>query len=157
MTRRSLDIHADADKIIALLADRDLGRYERVACETPGCLAPAPFRCSWPVLTSRKICAIDFKVDDVILLSRSREGIVLSVQYLDLRLLPIGDIAKAGSVVVDARFSHGVCSNRFLRRALIWVRRLAPCGAYACEQHVREVGEARHYCAAHWRSWEGVS
>jgi len=38
-----------------------------------------------------------------------------------------------------------------------YVSRLAACGSPACDLHVREVAEDRHYCQAHWNAWKEVA
>lgn len=146
----SLSIQSQADEIFALLAKREI----RTACETQGCIAPAPFRCAWPVEREVVVPARTLEVGDVWVTEQTRKhGRIVRIEKT-IRL----DFPLRFHVMIPG-FGKAPCTydrHPDIGKGVITLRP-APCGAYACEQHVREVDPARHYCQAHWRSWEGVS
>jgi hypothetical protein len=67
--------------------------------------------------------------------------------------------AWCGSIIVDMRIDYRNGSSRrkavrLAERAKMMVKREAPHGVACCDQCSREVAEGRHYCVAHWGSWE---
>lgn len=111
------------------------------------CEQPAEHVCSWPTVKRVAIPAKGLSVGDTIFDSRGHEGEVISV--------------TAATFVVQPRFGTLATRKKELSFSLltsvVHVDRLLPCGSPVCEAHFREVGDDRHYCAAHWMAWEQVA
>jgi hypothetical protein len=134
----------------------------RGPCESTGCCNGSRSICDWPVEVEVTIPAIQANVGDPwITAYKKKRGEIVQIEYF---------------------YHDGVTpavERRWGVRLTIWVKlpgrphpypyhrvrfggagvptlRLAPCGRHACENHVREVSDTRHYCQAHWHSWENV-
>lgn len=138
---------------IARAVRADNERIRRESCATCGDRC-APFTCDWACDVPTRIHPRGVRVGDVVITPQSR------------REAPVIDVRGGNgcSYIVTVEYRHGrrkppYPQFSYERYESDWIHVLRPgrCGARCCERHVRDVGEGRHHCRAHWRAWSGAA
>ena len=125
----------------------------RQACATRGDRC-APFTCAWRCPMPRDEYPERVEVGDTLISPQSKRQ--CPVTHVNV----IRDAREVLLVEITVEYRHGRCKPpypQFTYERKPWgnitVLRPGVCGARACERHVREVGEGRAYCRAHWGAW----
>lgn len=119
------------------------------------CQAPAIYVCSWPVERPALVYPREIRHGDI--LAEPGGCSEAWIQVLEITL-NFGFFFKCkpvrlpkslrGTIQRDGTILIGRHSDQKVYR---WEP--ASCGTPACEAHVREVADDRHYCADHWNAW----
>jgi len=118
------------------------------------CNARGEFLCDWPVEKPVPVKPHDVRHGDLIVNYTESIGRVIDIRahadLFDFRLCltrcPVGRARLVGTEVY----------TRFHVSQKVRVIRTATCDSPACDLHVREVGDDRHYCVNHWNAWSEV-
>lgn len=128
----------------------------RQPCAT--CGAPAPFLCDWPDPEKpSQVTAADVRQGDILEVPVARSKRVrlpvIEVEAVAGRSFRFRGYYRSVGVAAAV----GWASPWMLAEDVVTVRRPGTCDAPCCEQHAREVGEDRHYCAGCWGRWGEIS
>lgn len=112
------------------------------------CFLPPESVCSWPVIGYHPTTAGALEVGDVSQnMGRTRVGKVIAIRAVDHYGLLEVTIDRVRKVPGLAR------TDVYKWHASVKVLKLGtlPCGNKCCFQHIRDLGDDRHYlCEAHW-------
>ena len=114
------------------------------------CSAPPTHACAWPVTA-----VVLAKFSEILLGDRIRR--VGDTRDLAL-VVSLGSLGKK-TLWLDIRKQNGNIKRilQFTDDPVEVDRGTRPCGAQACDAHVREVGESVGYALCHWEAWKDIA
>jgi len=121
------------------------------------CGEPAAAECKWPVERFKTVRYSELKVGDRIKrliefgsLAQRAPAEVVDIQKTQREgfIDAVGIVMSIkGRLKTAVERGHGLCVRLESQS----------CRTSVCENHLREVGEGRGYCADHWHAWEAVA
>ncbi len=122
------------------------------------CERPAIGKCGWPELRFVVVDVADLQLGEII--RRWNEPQPRSSKIA--RVTAIFRMKDGGHMVTFAVYAAGSGGKGLAKMHQQYLtcakaERLAPCSTPVCEAHARELDDNRHYCSAHWQSWEKVA